>query len=54
MDCREEPRLHHRFGQLFHKQGDAIGLGHNLLEHRGGQALSPQHLPHHLLRLGRG
>ena len=45
MDRREEPRLHHRFGQLFHKQGDAIGLGHNLLEHRGGQALPPSICP---------
>ena len=54
LDVGRAPRLQHRFGHLFDKQGDAIGLGHNLLQHRGGQALPPQHLPDHRLGLGRG
>ena len=32
----EQPGLQHGLGQFFHKQGDAIGPAHHLLEHRRG------------------
>jgi hypothetical protein len=44
-----EPRLHDGFGYLFHKQGQAIGLGHNLRQHRRGQVMPPQHPLNHFL-----
>ena len=43
--CFLEPaRLQHRLGQLFHKQRHAIGLGHDLLQHRRGQRLAARDL----------
>ena len=44
----EQPGLQHHLGQLFDKQGHAIGLGHNLRDDGGWQGLAVCHLADHL------
>ena len=39
----EQAGFQHHLGQLLHKQRHAIGLGHHLLHHLGGQRLAVRH-----------
>src|ERR671925_183721 len=49
----EQARLEYHLGQLFHKQRDAIGLGHDLLAYLSWQALPPRHSVDYQLHLRR-
>jgi hypothetical protein len=48
----QQARLQHHLGQLFDKQGDAIGLSHHVPAHLGRQRLARRQPRHYGLDLG--